>query len=282
MQETVELRLMDSVASKYLSPDVGECISYTARRLVVSPNDPLYEKIWRLHKELWSKPEPERELLVTSWSIYRKYTRRELESARLLMPVHVKPFGPAGEECGTKYDDSEACPKCGAGWRQVSRLFLNGRRLPKRVDIARTFVDEVIVSRRFVELFRKHGFSGAHFEPIALSNKKGALSEDWFQPIPDGPFVKIHPSTRAGKGPFDTEAYGRCPEGDTIGMELLSELWIAESSYCGADMVWTEQYVGAREGLFRPRRLMLVSQRLWRVMREEKLRGFRIEVVHLG
>jgi hypothetical protein len=219
---------------------------------------------------------------VASWRITRYYDRQELESAVLLVPTHIRVMSQYGEEYGTQYDDSRACPICGAGAVQSTPLFLNGRKLPKRGDVAMTFVPEFVVSRKFVTLVQKGEFTGARFEPVRLAGKQCRCSEDWFQPIPTAPPVRVHSNTRTGEKPFDTTCYSRCPRGDTLGLNLLSEVWVDKATYEGHDIVWTEQYFGHREGVLRPYRLMLVSQRLWRAMDAAHLRGFRIEVVHMA
>jgi hypothetical protein len=47
-----------------------------------------------------------------------------LSSAQLFQLKINKVFEPAGEECGTEYNEGTACPFCGTGADQVSPLFL--------------------------------------------------------------------------------------------------------------------------------------------------------------
>jgi hypothetical protein len=75
-------------------------------------------------------------------------------------------FEPCGEECGTKYDESTACPKCGAGGIQKSTLTLDFRRLPKRADIAATIANERVVSQRLAQLMVDAGVSGFELRPV--------------------------------------------------------------------------------------------------------------------
>jgi hypothetical protein len=62
---------------------------------------------------------------------------------------------------------------------------------------------------------------------------------------------------------------------------LLSSLFIRKSSWDGSDICATDVFVGSRVGLFRPYRLLVVSQRLYRAMQEERVRGVGFEVVEL-
>jgi hypothetical protein len=72
------------------------------------------------------------------WEYIRKYTQSELENAQLFQFSIAKHMEPTGEECGTVYDDSGACPHCGVGRRQQSVLRLDLTRLPKASAFAQT------------------------------------------------------------------------------------------------------------------------------------------------
>ncbi|HZP46648.1 MAG TPA: hypothetical protein VFB15_13445 [Candidatus Binataceae bacterium] len=74
-------------------------------------------------------------------------------------------FEPAGEQCGTIYDETRACEICGASPPQISALRLDLRRVP-RADITRTIANEAVVSERFVEAFHKADLSGADFDAV--------------------------------------------------------------------------------------------------------------------
>jgi hypothetical protein len=90
-------------------------------------------------------------------------------------------------------------------------------------------------------------------------------------------------STRVGINPFDDDSKGecRCPLGDLIGLNLLSEVSISATSRGDADIVASRQFIGVRRGLLRPRRVILISPRVRRLIESEKLKGVKIEVAHL-
>jgi hypothetical protein len=92
--------------------------------------------------------------------VTRHYSTDELENAEILRLSISRVFEPAGEECGTRYADSEACAICGAGARQIGDLRLDLRRLPKGVNIARSIADEWVVDQRFAELITESRLSG--------------------------------------------------------------------------------------------------------------------------
>jgi hypothetical protein len=105
----------------------------------------------------------------------------------------------------------------------------------------------------------------------------------WHQLVPTA-FVDVISPTRTGVDPFDEDEKGeyRCPHGDTLGLNLLSELTV--SGPCGVkwDVAATRQYFGTRSGVLRPEQRLLVSPRLWRLLEENHMKGYKIEVAHLA
>jgi hypothetical protein len=278
MRETIDFRIPEENAAQHLPAGVGQSIGGTVRRVVVTTADPLFSEIGRLQSEFRGRGES----FFLGRTCRRRYSRRELDAAELL---HVRPasvFEPAGEECGTIYDGSGACPECGAGAVQVGPLFLDGRRIPRRADFARTIADEIVVSSRVVELFHDEELRGAEFEPIRLSNRGGTASQKHYQlKIMEAP-VELHPATRAGEDPFDQGSYGRCTRGHVVGLNLLSEVVVKRESLGELDVMATKQRVGVRRGLLRPRQVLLISSRAWRAIEPAGLRGLTIEVAHVS
>jgi hypothetical protein len=97
----------------------------------------------------------------------------ELQSAEYFKLDITAVFEPPGEDCGTIYDESCACPHvfskgraCGVGARQASDLFLDFRKIPKNKDIARTIADEWIVSQRLAELMVNAKLNGFELRPV--------------------------------------------------------------------------------------------------------------------
>ena len=87
--------------------------------------------------------------------------------------------------------------------------------------------------------------------------------------------------TRAGITPFDDDVAGeyRCPHGDTIGLNLLSEVTISASSRGDADFVASRQFLGRRAGLLRPLRCIFVSQKVRQLFEGHGVKAYRLEVV---
>jgi len=275
MQEVIEFRVPEEHAKRFLPPDAGASAGI-ARSLVLNVDDPELEGIKRIDRQLRA----EGRAFYTAWIVSRHYTRRELDQADLLHVWPKRVFEPAGEECGTTYDDAKACPECGAGAPQTSPLFLDGRRIPKNVDFARTIADEIVVSRRVVEVFRE--LTGVGFETVLLSNRGGMPSEDHLQLKVVGQPVDLDSATRAGEDPFDADSYGRCPRGDVVGLNLLSEVTVKGETIPESDVTATRQMVGVRRGLLRPRPMLLLTPRAWRAIEEAKLKGLVVEVAHVS
>jgi len=279
MREITEFRISERFASMLFADGEGQRLGTSVRKVDISSDDPRYAEIGRLDNRL---SEEEDTFFFAGWRIRRTYTKEELASASLFRFEVRSFFEPAGEECGTRYDESTACPDCGAGARQIGPLVLPSSRIPKAKDISETIAGEMVVSRRVVELFERHNVTGVRLEPVRV-NKGRDVSADWYQlsvPIPDADIV---PPTRVGINPFDEDPGGecRCPRGDLIGLNLLSEVSISKETRGTADFIASRQFVGTRRGLLRPGRVILISPRVRELLKKEKVRAVEMEIAHL-
>jgi hypothetical protein len=147
MREVIEFRIPEEAARRVLSPQDGTLLGGSVRRVELSSTDDRVALIRDAEAEYRARGE----FFFTAWNVTRHYSRQELDSADVLRLTISRAFEPAGAECGTRYSDSEACPICGAGDRQIGDLRLDLRRVPKGVDLARSIADEWIGSQRFAE-----------------------------------------------------------------------------------------------------------------------------------
>jgi len=281
MRETCEFRVVEEFAPKLFTSTEGKRLGDSVRQVEIATDDPRFDAIGRLQEETRAKTNRS---FFYGWILRRRYSKVELEEATLFRLKVTSTFEPAGEECGTTYDESMACPRCGAGARQTSPLFLDMKRIPKSKDVSRTIAGEIVVSRRVAELFARHGITGAELLPVRSSPSSSAESKDWFQLTLPKATAEIVAPTRVGIDPFDDDAKGecRCPLGDLIGLNLLSEVFIKSASRGDVDLVCTRQFIGTRRGLLRPERIILVSPKVRRLIESEKLKGVDIEVAHLA
>lgn len=211
------------------------------------------------------------------WKIGRKYSRRELDTA-ILLHLKIKTiFEPTGEECGTLYDETAACTICGANRKQVSPLILEKGTMPKK-DIAKTIGGEVVVSEKFVNAVKRRNLKGLQF---------GAVNVEKYHQLTANTDIELSRNTIVGINPFDLstsnegEIY-KCPKGDTIGLNLLSEPYVLNSQSIGKyDFYASRQKVGVRRGLLRPEPIYFCSPAFRKMVEEEKLSGFEFEITNI-
>jgi hypothetical protein len=281
MIESLELRVVEDFANRLFRPDEGKLLGSGIVRLVrIQKDDPRLCEISSIQSQI--DKECGRSFFH-GWEILRKYSREEIKNAACFHLLFKSTFEPAGEECGTTYDESIACPRCGAGAKQTSSLFLDVKRIPKSKDVCRTIAGEIVVSRRVVELFARHGITGVELLPVRTKGASSVESKEWFQLIVQGSVAEISGQTRVGINPFDDDEIGecRCSLGDLVGLNLLSEITIASASRGSADIIRTRQFIGIRRGLLRPEQLILISPKLAKLIESEKIKGCGYEVAHL-
>jgi hypothetical protein len=113
------------------------------------------------------------------------------------------------------------------------------------------------------------------------------LKSRWYQLVINDAEACVTEPTLFGVDPFDhdSQARYRCPEseepGHVLGLNRLSQLWILEASWSGEDITCTSSFVGSRRGILRPRPLILISQRFYQILTENKIKGVAVEVVNL-
>lgn len=103
----------------------------------------------------------------------------------------------------------------------------------------------------------------------------------WYQLLINSQPIPIaSPPSKFGINPFDDDAKDkfRCPQGHVLGLNLLSEVWIQRKDWDGSDVVATRESVGILQGLLVPTPLILISQRLWRLLEENEVSGYSVEL----
>jgi len=210
----------------------------------------------------------------------RKYARSDLQRAevlRLTIPSH---FEPSGEECGTIYDT--LCNHCNWG-RQISDLILDLRRVPQHKDISETIAwVEWVVSSKFTRTFTENKLTGAEFRPIFEFKNPTKQSREWYQLRVTGKAGELAEKTKLGRDPFSpSEVSWRCPLGHAVVTEFLSEIYLHRNAWDGSDIAITDALFGQGRNLLRPTPLIIISQRMYRVLEEAGLKGFSYEVAHL-
>lgn len=293
MKETLELRINYDYAHLLFKHDEGKNLGTSVRIIEISKDDPRYSQIPIVSKQVKEKYDKG---FFYGWKIKRKYSKEELERAILLHMRIKTAFEPAGEECGTIYDETAACEICGANRIQRSPLTLKHGSIPKK-DIARTIAGEVVVSDKFAEAFKQRDLKGVSLEPVVFD--KGTAN--YYQLVASSPELELTKNTIAGDNPFESsegssggvynisgydvviekEVY-KCPKGHTIGLNILSEPCILNSQSIGEyDFFASKQKVGVKRGLLRPEPIYFCSQAFRKMIEEVKLTGFEFEIANI-
>jgi hypothetical protein len=127
----------------------------------------------------------------------------------------------------------------------------------------------------------------ARFQHAALlgtqAERKRPSLPVWHQLVISQSSAIIVPPTRIGKDPFDDDEKGecRCPVGDLLGLNLLSEISIDAQSYVESDVFSSTKFIGCRRGLLRPSPEILVSPRFRERFMTEGFRGAKFEVAYV-
>lgn len=278
MKETLKLRINLDYASMLFQENEGKNSGTSVKVVEISKDDPRYSLVPIIAKQIQQKYN---KAFFFGWEIKRKYSDLELAKAKLLLMKIKTVFEPTGEECGTLFNETVSCEVCGANREQIGPLTLKYGSIPKK-DISRTIAGEVLVSARFAEAAQKRGLKGIVLGPIISDN----VRSDVFQ-LSASSQIDLSQNTLAGINPFDLstsdkgEIY-KCPNGHTIGLNLLSEPHVLDSQLIGEnDFFMSKQKVGVKRGLLRPEAIYFCSQDFRMMVVEEKLSGFDFEIANI-
>ena len=285
MKELLELRVDYKYAHLVFKEDegvnLGDFMGYSVKVVKIDTSSSVFEKVGQVSKDIQEKYN---DLFFGGWKYIRKYTTKEIADARLFQIDVRKYFEPTGEECGTKYDETRACPICGSGRKQASPLRLKKGRFLNNRDVAITIGNEIVVTKRFVEVMRDNGIKGIKWGPVYVGEK---LSEDCFQLMVEGEKLELSEQTKFGVNPYDfsesskTEVF-KCPNKDNWGLNILSEAYVKEkASLSDADFFISRQTYGMKSGYLNPAHLLFCSPKLYHVIKDNGLKGFNFEVAHV-
>lgn len=214
---------------------------------------------------------------------YMDPTAKELAAAPLLL---LRPGGPGTvrghPRDGTTYDDSRACPQCGAGLVQTSPLRVRKTELAKSF-LATGVADELLLHESVAGTIASAGLRGMTLRPV-LDSSGAAIP--WVQVVVEATLPPMlassrgtvrgragaeRPCTRCGRdGWFDTVHDPFIPSYPRSVLETMPDAaWMRELFGTGA---WAEPIHGKRS--LASRRLV-VSPRAYSALKPLKLRGVR-------
>ncbi len=219
--------------------------------------------------------------LLASWAVRRKYSTNELRQASVFLWCVGKTVEPAGEECGTVYDETSACPVCHADARQVGAAFLCRKALRGDSDVRVTIGGEVILSMKARHTLVRAGVAPEMFGDVFI-RQRGTIDtcDSHVQLLMGPPYLRVDGATKFGANPFADDGATACPRGDTAGLNILSELSIARDDALlpVRGLCHTATFVGARRGLLRPRRLTVVSRAVYDALKAADVSGCVFEI----
>lgn len=297
MIEIFEFRLNLDYAELLFKKQEGKDIGGLVKVIQIIRDDPRFDKIGEIDLEIKKKYDS---CFFFSCSLIHKYSKSELANAEVFQYKAKRFFEPAGEGCGSIYDETVACSICGSNAKQIGPLKLKLSSIPK-VDIACTIAGGYVFSEKFVRAFQKYKCNGGVFTPVL--SESGKLSKYYYQLEIETKPLNILNQTLAGATPFDFSEYSeasevyieganyymknekevyKCPKRHLLGLNLLSLPYIAEDPIIKMyDLFVTRQNFGVRLGVLRPEPLYMCSSKLRDMVLKEKLKGFSFDIVNI-
>jgi hypothetical protein len=229
----------------------------------------------------WVKP-PDR-----GWTwvdVRRRYTEVELRAAPLL---HLIPWPAAAipwESQWVVLDRERACRMCLAAPQQAPLVFRSSSLARTREIQQDGRANALLASDRLVRVLAEHGLTG--WSSRAIFRARGSALREipgWKQLVVTAEVGPAVPPTVFGRSPFHPDPHNLegCRVCGLTRPGLQSELYLPASSWEGSDLALTRDRIGGEFGLGHPVQLLVVSQRLYGLLREHRVQGFRVERVHL-
>ena len=217
---------------------------------------------------------------LTTSHMERSYLPEELLNASLLTLWITASFEPTGEESGTEY--AYPCRECMAGRTVRGYLVLNLTKVPRGKDIAQTIArDEWVISDRLAAIIEDNHISGVELRPVNHYASRAPRTK-WHQMVITST-VRVSDRTAYGTPYRNT---GRkedtiTPCGHAVKDIVYSELFVEGNIWDESDMVRTDLYFGGHLNLIHPYPHILISQKFYRLLKENGVKGYKIEVAHM-
>lgn len=231
--------------------------------------------------------------LASSWNrVERIYTDQELSSAPLLE------WGPTNQAIEDDYYDLKEdgyqggpqashrrCPACRAELEQVRDLWVDTRLMGKR-DLSLTYSFEVILSARLARMLQEAGFTGFALRPVWDYRKPYQGEPKLYQ------LVVTHVLPPMASPPTEFEGEQRCEVCGTKTQYLKhTHFWGRIKYYEETDIYYTHEVLekawdfnATHErigGLPDGHPLVLISQRVYRWLKEQGIKGWSARPVYL-
>lgn len=261
--------------------------------IVLDHEGPEYEELRRFFLARAKDVSP----MWLKWSeqLEAVYTQRELEQSEILK-LSVSDAGLGGNTYAQVYDGT-ACETCGVFkiHQQLRNAVTDLSKATKDLVSTVNF-QERLVSERLRRLLENAGVEGVEFRPVEHARLSRPVKRSYFQLLVHnvlGPLLAPrHVWTRR------CPSCGRESDAQDKGIEQpdpwtkiyrwnpgpWSEMHFARTSYRGWDLMRTDVMFGAPLSPSQPAPQfpdLLISQRLYRLLRQHKITGYEVQPAHL-
>jgi hypothetical protein len=230
--------------------------------------------------------------LVSHFPIWKVYTSQELESAPLLrwwiknqaIEDDYYDLHEDGYRGGPK-SSYRRCGACRAELEQVRDLVLNKSKMGRR-ELSLTYSFEIILSEHLAQCFREAGLTGFALRPVQHYRKPYANEPVLYQ------LVVTHTLPPMASPPTEFERVQQCSVcGTTTRYLKHTHFWGQIQYYEDTDMYYLPEVLGDMQDFNRTAELfgdlpdghplVLISQRVYRLLREQRVKGWEVVPVYL-
>lgn len=193
----------------------------------------------------------------------RVYTRQELLAAELLHLMITGTVGEGRDHYGTRFDWSQACRGCWSGLVQTGDLIIDKAKMGKK-DIAKTYTSEVVISERLTQLIQEAQLKGYELRPVRHRSNRLRDEPILYQLIVTHTLPPVAPSTQVRT----------CSDCGRSGLELFTEIYYRRQDL---EKTGVKDFNQTMEWYH----WIIVSQKVYRLFLEHKIRNFEVEVVRI-
>lgn len=262
--------------------------------IILEKSSPKYEALRNLFLGRVSGVEPG----LVKWDevIEAAYSERELEQHEILT-LHINGEGGLGGNAYADVYELDTCPSCALiRIRSQVRDLVSNLSKARKDFVSTLNFQEVLISSRLRALLVDAQVSGVEFRPVHHAHPSRPVARQYFQLVVHNVLKPLaapkHTSTtRCDRCGYEHDGAGVAPEKPDPWTEIhywlpgpWNEMHFPRSSYRNWDLMRTEVVFGGPSNRADPKPHfsdLLVNQRLFRLLRRQKITGFWVQPAHL-